>query len=56
MAALKPREKAIVQLYVEKYSYDEIAEITGTTPRGVEGVLYRLKHKDIRSRMEGHGD
>jgi Sigma-70, region 4 len=57
LAALKPREKAIVQLYVEKYSYDEIAEITGTTTaRGVEGVLYRLKHKDIRSRMEGHGD
>jgi DNA-directed RNA polymerase specialized sigma24 family protein len=56
LAALKPRERAIVQLYVEKYSYAEIAEITGTTVRGVEGVLYRLKHKDIRSRTEGHGE
>jgi DNA-directed RNA polymerase specialized sigma24 family protein len=56
LAALKPRERAIVQLYVENYSYDEIAEITNTTARGVEGVLYRLRNKDIRSRMEGHGD
>lgn len=53
LATLSPREKAIVQLYVEKYSYEEIAEITGSTARGVEGVLYRLRHKDIRSRMEG---
>lgn len=52
LAVLKPRERAIVQLFVEKYSYEEIAEITGTTVRGVEGVLYRLRHKDIRSRLE----
>lgn len=56
LAVLKPRERTIVQLFVEKYSYEEIAEITGTTVRGVEGVLYRLQHKDIRSRLEAPGD
>jgi RNA polymerase sigma factor (sigma-70 family) len=53
LAQLKPREQAIVELYADGYTYDEIAEITGTTRRGVEGVLYRIWKKDIRSRLEG---
>ncbi|KAA3658286.1 MAG: sigma-70 family RNA polymerase sigma factor, partial [Calditrichaeota bacterium] len=42
---LKPSEKAIVLLYLEEKSYEEIAEITGLNLSNVSVKLVRIKKK-----------
>ncbi|MUL69608.1 MULTISPECIES: sigma factor-like helix-turn-helix DNA-binding protein [unclassified Mycolicibacterium] len=55
-AELTDVERAIVQLTDDGFSQDEIGEALDMTPRAVEGRLYRLRQKDIRSRVKGNGD
>ncbi|HDZ41431.1 MAG TPA: sigma-70 family RNA polymerase sigma factor [Bacteroidetes bacterium] len=38
-------EKAIILLYLDEYSYREIAEITGLSPKNVSVKIYRIKKK-----------
>jgi len=42
---LKPLDKAIVLLYLEERSYDEIADIMGISTKNVSVKLVRLKRK-----------
>lgn len=42
---LKPAEKALILLYLEEKSYEEIAEITGLTLSNVSVKLVRIKRK-----------
>ncbi|MDD2436005.1 MAG: sigma-70 family RNA polymerase sigma factor [Massilibacteroides sp.] len=42
---LSSLEKAIVLLYLDEYSYQEIADITGLTPTNVGVRLVRIKEK-----------
>ena len=42
---LKPIEKAIILLYLEEKSYEEIAEIIGISKKNVSVKLVRLKRK-----------
>ena len=42
---LKPAEKAVILLYLEDKSYDEIADITGLTSKNVSVKLVRIKKK-----------
>ena len=42
---LKPVEKAIILLYLEEKSYEEIAEIIGISAKNVSVKLVRLKRK-----------
>jgi len=42
---LNPIEKAIIMLYLDEKSYDEIAEITGITKNNVGVKLNRIKTK-----------
>ncbi|WP_370333194.1 RNA polymerase sigma factor [Mycolicibacterium hippocampi] len=53
---LNDKEHAILKLTDIGYSQEEIGELLGITERGVEGRLYRLRNKDIRSRLGGHDD
>jgi len=55
-AELTDVERAIVQLTDDGFSQEEIGEALGMTVRAVEGRLYRLRQKDIRSRVKGNGD
>jgi RNA polymerase sigma factor (sigma-70 family) len=45
IALLSKVDKAIVMLYLEDYSYQEIGEITGITPNNVAVKMNRLKVK-----------
>ena len=56
LAELTRPEQVIVTLTDEGFSQQEIAEVLGVTVRAVEARLYRLRQKDIRGRVEGHGD
>lgn len=38
-------DKAIVMLWLDEHSYDEIAEIVGMTRANVASRLYRIKHR-----------
>ena len=42
---LQPFDRAIVLLWLESMSYDEIAAIVGITPRNVGVRLYRIKEQ-----------
>jgi RNA polymerase sigma-70 factor (ECF subfamily) len=42
---LDPLEKALVTLFLEDLSYDEIAEVTGISPNHVGVMLHRAKKK-----------
>lgn len=42
---LNPLEKALVTLFLEDFSYQEIAEATGITPSNVGVMLHRAKKK-----------
>lgn len=53
---LSPKEHAILRLTDFGYSQEEIGELLGITERAVEGRLYRLRNKDIRGRLGGHGN
>ncbi len=43
--SLKPADKAIILLYLEDKSYDEIAEIIGISKKNVSVKLVRIKRK-----------
>ena len=43
--ALKPFDRAIVLLWLEGVTYQEIAEIVGITPKNVSVRLYRIKEE-----------
>lgn len=45
IAQLKPMEKAIITLWLDENSYDEIAAITGLTRTNVAVTLHRIKSK-----------
>lgn len=48
-----PRQRAVVALTLDGYSQEEIREIVGMpTVRAVEGLLYRWRTKERKSRME----
>ncbi|MFV8160759.1 RNA polymerase sigma factor [Mycobacterium sp. 134] len=53
---LSGKEYALLQLTDLGYSQEAIGELLGITERAVEGRLYRLRNKDIRGRLGGHGD
>ena len=38
-------ERAIILLYLDEYSYDEIAEITGFTAKNISVKIHRIKKK-----------
>ncbi len=42
---LEPFDRAIVLLWLENMSYDEIAAIVGITPKNVSVRLYRIKER-----------
>ena len=45
---LKTLEKAIILLYLEEKSYQEIADVTGLTVSNVAVKLKRIKEKLVR--------
>ena len=45
IAALEPFDRAIVLLWLEDMSYDEIAAIVGISPKAVGVRLVRIKEK-----------
>jgi len=51
IAALHPLNKAIVLLYLDDLSYDEIASITGLTKSNVSVRLVRIK-KELESQLK----
>ncbi len=42
---LSKLELSVLRLYVQKMSYDEIADILGISPKSVDNALYRMKKK-----------
>ncbi|MEO7718000.1 MAG: sigma-70 family RNA polymerase sigma factor [Capsulimonas sp.] len=55
IATFDPVEKAIVTLYLEEYSYKEIAEIVGITDNHVGVKISRIKDK-LKERAAQEGD
>jgi RNA polymerase sigma-70 factor (ECF subfamily) len=49
---LDPLEKALVTLYLEDLSYEQIAEVTGITANNVGVMLHRAKKKLSSLMME----
>lgn len=45
ISRLRPFDRAIVLLWLENMSYDEIAAIVGITPKNVSVRLYRIKEE-----------
>jgi len=45
ISRLKPFDRAIVLLWLEDLSYDEIAQIVGITPKNVSVRLYRIREQ-----------
>ena len=45
IAKLQPLEKAIITLWLEEKSYEEIADITGLSQNNVAVKLHRIKEK-----------
>lgn len=59
IAALSPLNKAIILLYLEDISYDEIAEITGLTKTNVSVRLVRIKREletELRKKLKSIED
>lgn len=52
ISKLDPMEKAVVTLFLEEMSYEQIAEITGITGSNVGVTLHRAKKK-LSALMEG---
>ncbi len=42
---LSPAERTVLRLFLNGFSYKEIAEKTGTTPKSVDNALQRVRHK-----------
>ena len=53
IATLSPLNKAIVLLYLEDLSYEEIAQVTGLTKSNVSVRLVRIK-KELEKMMKKH--
>lgn len=54
LARLDARARAIVALRMDGYRQEEIAEMLGeASVRAVEGVLYRLRARELRRTCEG---
>lgn len=45
IGALGPMDKALIMLWLDEYSYDEIAELTGLKRNNVAVKLHRIKQK-----------
>lgn len=45
---LSKRERAVMLLWLEEFSYDDIAEVMGLTRNGVATLLHRIKQKLIK--------
>lgn len=45
---LSKRERAVILLWLEDFSYDDIAEVTGLSRNAVANLLYRIKQKLIK--------
>ncbi len=52
---LKHVDRAIIFLYLEEKSYQEIADIIGITPKNVGVKIVRIKAKLLTILKEGHG-
>ena len=52
---LKKVERAIIFLYLEEKSYQEIANIVGITPKNVGVKIVRIKAKLLSILTSGHG-
>lgn len=52
---LKPVDRAIIFLYLEEKSYQEIADIIGITPKNVGVKIVRIKAKLLSILKSGHG-
>jgi len=52
---LKKIERAIIFLYLEEKSYQEIADIVGITPKNVGVKIVRIKAKLLTLLTSGHG-
>lgn len=46
--SLSKRERAVMLLWLEEFSYDDIAEVMGLSRNGVATLLYRIKQKLIK--------
>ena len=45
---LSKRERAVIILWLEDFSYDDIAEVTGLSRSAVASLLHRIKQKLIK--------
>lgn len=45
---LSKRERAVIILWLEEFSYDDIAEVTGLSRNAVATLLHRIKQKLIK--------
>ena len=52
---LKPTDRAIIFLYLEERSYQEIAEIIGITPKNVGVKIVRIKARLLTLLQSSHG-
>ena len=55
MRKLKPVDRAIIFLYLEEKSYQEIADIIGITTKNVGVKIVRIKSKLLRILKSSHG-
>ncbi len=51
-STLSPLESAVLAMYLEGRSYEEIAELQGCTPKTVDNALQRVKRK-VTTHMKG---
>lgn len=52
LSQLEPLEKAIITLWLDEHSYDEISQITGLSKNNVAVRLHRIKEKLMKSGKE----
>ena len=56
LARLEPLEKAIITLWLDEHSYDEISKISGLSKSNVAVRLHRIKEKLMNLGREFSGD
>ncbi|MDE6131446.1 MAG: RNA polymerase sigma factor, partial [Muribaculaceae bacterium] len=49
LSRLEPLEKAVITLWLDEHSYDEISQITGLSKSNVAVRLHRIKEKLMKS-------
>ena len=52
MHSLEPKDRAIISLRMEGYTYKEIAEKTGVNTKRVDNVIQKLKRKYEKAQLE----